>query len=269
MSKFKVGDKCRVLPSKECHACKGELLEIVSINNGQCYPITTQTIKGYKEIFTEDCLVLINEPLKNCIIVNITSQEQHKRVQEKLFGMGNYWFSQNKEIHKQDFTGQDCLVISDDGTIFIGSTRTHPNYRTIPALEFLGEEEEEPTEEYTPSGDTLGSCGYYGKSLPEKITLSSTPWHSPWYEMYKEYNKLTNTPEVTGVNKIMNNIVTFAKDLLLSADEKLLRKYGLHDENGNTTGTADALVAAKLVKDNEPYLLEIAKAKEADEKANK
>lgn len=64
---------------------------------------------------------------------------------------------------------------------------------------------------------------------------------------------------------IMSKITTFAKNLVLSADEKLLRKYGLHDECGNHTDEAEELVMAKLVKENESYLVELATAMQAEE----
>ena len=38
-------------------------------------------------------LVEDKKPLTNTIITNIKDVEQHKRVQEKLFEMGNYWNS--------------------------------------------------------------------------------------------------------------------------------------------------------------------------------
>jgi len=71
----------------------------------------------------------------------------------------------------------------------------------------------------------------------------------------KEINKQT----------IMSKITTFAKNLVLSADEKLLRKYGLHTECGEATEEATDLVIAKLVKENESYLIELATAMQAEE----
>jgi hypothetical protein len=64
---------------------------------------------------------------------------------------------------------------------------------------------------------------------------------------------------------IMSKITTFAKNLVLSADEKLLRKYGLKDECGEFTDEAESLVMAKLVKENEAYLVELATAMQSEE----
>ena len=71
----------------------------------------------------------------------------------------------------------------------------------------------------------------------------------------------------TKINKktIMSKITTFAKNLVLSADEKLLRKYGLKNECGEFTDEAESLVIAKLVKENESYLIELAKGMEVEE----
>lgn len=73
------------------------------------------------------------------------------------------------------------------------------------------------------------------------------------------------------INKktIMSKITTFVKNSLLSADEKVLRKYGLKNECGEFTQEATDLVVAKLVKENEEYLVKVAKDMEAEEKASK
>jgi hypothetical protein len=64
---------------------------------------------------------------------------------------------------------------------------------------------------------------------------------------------------------IMSKVTSFVKNLTLSADEKLLRKYGLKNECGEYTSEAIDAVKLKLVSDNESYLIEIAKGLEAEE----
>ena len=64
---------------------------------------------------------------------------------------------------------------------------------------------------------------------------------------------------------IMSNIINFAKDLVLSADEKLLRKHGLKDECGNYTEAYNELRRMSANKEFEPKAIEIAKKKEAEE----
>lgn len=64
---------------------------------------------------------------------------------------------------------------------------------------------------------------------------------------------------------IMTTIKEFAKNLVLSADEKLLRKHGLKDGCGSYTADAKDLVIEKLTSDNEKYLIDIAEQKEKEE----
>ena len=64
----------------------------------------------------------------------------------------------------------------------------------------------------------------------------------------------------------MSKITTFAKNLVLSADEKLLRKFGLKNECGEYTSDARELVIEKLIADNQAYLIDTAKALEVEEK---
>lgn len=67
----------------------------------------------------------------------------------------------------------------------------------------------------------------------------------------------------------MSKATNYIKNLTLSADEKLLRKYGFKDSCGDYTSEAMDLVEAKLVKDNEDYLIEIAKGLELEAKDSK
>ncbi|MEK7180279.1 MAG: hypothetical protein AAB706_02285 [Patescibacteria group bacterium] len=55
------------------------------------------------------------------------------------------------------------------------------------------------------------------------------------------------------------------KDLTLSANERLLIKYGFQDRCGEFTADARELIMLKLVRDNEAYLLKIAGKLEAEE----
>lgn len=70
---------------------------------------------------------------------------------------------------------------------------------------------------------------------------------------------------------IMSKITTYVKNLTLSADEKLLRKYYLHDECGETTDAGKDAILAKFFasKENQDYLVEIAKGLDAEAKEDK
>lgn len=83
-------------------------------------------------------------------------------------------------------------------------------------------------------------------------------------ELYLYINEI-NKPK----QNIMTDIIEFAKNLTLSKEEKLLRKHGLKDENNNYTQEARVLVGEKQMKENEAYLIEIAEAKEAEDKTTK
>ena len=100
------------------------------------------------------------------------------------------------------------------------------------------------------------------------------PNHSlPNYKWYIDEN--TNVPNVptekTIFNKIKDttmNLVKFAKDLTLSAEEKLLRKYGLKQDDGIYTQSAIDLIQQKLCKDNEQYLIDLLNEQEKENKKN-
>lgn len=68
---------------------------------------------------------------------------------------------------------------------------------------------------------------------------------------------------------IMSKIMEFAKNLVLSADEKLLRKHDLKDSCGEYTEEAEVIVMQKIMKDNEEYLISIAKQLEEETKSTK
>lgn len=85
------------------------------------------------------------------------------------------------------------------------------------------------------------------------------------FPLYVSKNLPINNNKQTFMSKATNYI----KNLTLSADEKLLRKYGFKDSCGDYTSEAMDLVEAKLVKDNEDYLIEIAKGLELEAKDSK
>jgi len=82
-------------------------------------------------------------------------------------------------------------------------------------------------------------------------------------EYWKLISKKNNIMEE--VKNVVGNIREFAKNLVLSADEKLLRKYGLKDGRGEYTSDAKEIIIEKLAEDNKDYLLAIVNAKETEE----
>lgn len=75
------------------------------------------------------------------------------------------------------------------------------------------------------------------------------------------------TPTSEPRKSIMSAIIEYAKNLKLTADEKLLRKYGMQDSCGEFSDDYKRIVKAKWYaeKANVDYVLEILKAKEAEE----
>ena len=71
--------------------------------------------------------------------------------------------------------------------------------------------------------------------------------------------------------KIGSKVASFVKNLSLSSDEKLLRKYGLHDECGRNTYDAKEAILERIfgTEKNQSYLIEIAEGLEAEANKNK
>jgi len=74
---------------------------------------------------------------------------------------------------------------------------------------------------------------------------------------------------ISNNKKTMSTILKFAKNLVLSSDEKLLRKYSLKDNCGEYTDEARELVLNKLIAENEKYFIEIATKMQEEENKNK
>jgi hypothetical protein len=123
-----------------------------------------------------------------------------------------------------------------------------------------------------PKLDSLENGGYHQTYKESDLELvGEAKGYSDWLAMpiatpadvLEGLNKLIKPNKLT---KTMSNIVTFAKNLALSKEEKLLRKYGLKDECGNYTAYAGEIIMKKLIEDNEAELIKICEAKEAEEK---
>jgi len=117
--------------------------------------------------------------------------------------------------------------------------------------------------------DSGGYCytGYYDSSDYNGYIHMSAQEFINKYNINDNNQILDEKPNKHGFKTIMSKITTFAKNLILSSDEKLLRKHGLHTECGDPTSEAIDLVITKLVKENEAYLIELAKGIELEEKS--
>jgi hypothetical protein len=249
------------------HFKKGDIL-VFEKDDGTSSPLFKRLSDNKINFCLFNRLEYADEPkISNTIITNITSPEQHKKVQEKLFGMGYHWsglkvgeyfdnYRKDLKNYCIDLSGPFhpmTLEFSDESYYRI----KNPNSRFIPASEFLEEELGTLTEQ-----SLQRAISYFSNQLEPTFVYGKS--------LYNKLNNPTPTPrDGNGIKKVMSNILQFAKNLTLSVDEKLLRKYGLHDENGARTSTAEDLIEEKMFADNEPYLIETAKAMEAEEKASK
>lgn len=228
MSKFKVGDRVKQTFYSSLSDEIGTIID--KSPNGK----TNWLIKGFSSgnivgnlrSFSEEYLILATEPLTNTIITNITSPEQHKRVQEKLFETGCEWINSGRKI-----VLESCEYITvDENQKMYNQNLRRINYKNVSASSFLGEDEDH--EEMTKCLEKLIK---YNSVLPDfsnKVEPQRPPLmvfdeaaNVDWGKIFSGAFKTTYTNKNI-IKKSMNNIVTFAKDLLLSADEKLLRKYG-------------------------------------------
>lgn len=108
--------------------------------------------------------------------------------------------------------------------------------------------------------------------------IQENMWYrSMWYRSIGNFAKLDIEPfGVYPINNnkktnIMSKITSYVKNLTLSADEKLLRKYGLHDDCGNTTYDGKEAIMENFYnsKENQDYLISIAKGLEEEANKNK
>lgn len=96
---------------------------------------------------------------------------------------------------------------------------------------------------------------------------SNTTWKMYIDEAIGSSGSINNNKKTN----IMSKITSYVKNLTLTSDEKLLRKYGLHDDCGNNTSEAENAIDEKNYnsKENQDYLITIAKGLEEEANKNK
>ena len=230
MSKFKVGDEVRIISQE--HSCSlqdvGDSFIVGEVfNDGEGGKLWYRKDKGNAYGVREDCLEPVSQkkqPISNCIITNITSPEQHKRVQEKLFGMGYEWFN-GENINEEATEYNNCLG-KDNGKMEYVSGENNPaqwyrnnNYiidKEIPASEFLGEEEVSKFNQ----GDCIIRIKEYYKNN------------------FVELNNPTTEPCVSKGNKIMSLITNALK----SKEDKALEEFNLGSEKELNSNGRDEFI---------------------------
>lgn len=242
---FKVGDKVRCIreSSGECGDStyggsgweKGLEFTVTEINlHGNDYAEKGHVYWGGKNQggVYGNWLELV-KPQSEKLLIHCPTLRLWKKVLDKAFSEGKEWITGSKEYY-QDYwdRAKENSVIDIEGNVitYWGFSR------------FTGAKVKQPNHKAMEAEEYLG--------INYKINC-------PLGEQNKSKG---NT---------MSNIIKFAKELTLSADEKLLRKYGLKDECGEYTIEGRELVYRKLVADNGAYLIEIATKKEAEDKEKK
>jgi len=214
----------------------------------------------HNEIYFE--LVTKTPTFTNQIITDIKDQEQADRIGKKLDSMGGRayinikWSEGKNNIIKFNYNGYYYTYVDNE-----------PTWTHITANKFLGEEDNLDTLQHM-----VDRSHYWSLTSVPGYFKGTDSGNSMRDKQFKKFNYNTpTTPSSVKGNNIMSSIVNFAKDLLLSTDEKLLRKYGLHDENGNNSSVAEELIMDKFLNspENQAYLLEVATAKQAEDKSNK
>ena len=87
-----------------------------------------------------------------------------------------------------------------------------------------------------------------------------------WVNGY-DFNESDLELLTTNKKNIMSTITKFVKDLGLSADEKLLRKYNLKTDCGDYTSESINVLLQDICKEREARLIEIANGLEAENKS--
>jgi len=272
MSKFKVGDRVKRIGCPNSRMKPGDIGEITSIRqdkrNGDWLMIRLDKTGDIDGSHNENYFDLVTTTFINHIITDIKDQDQANRIGKKLDSMG---CSLGYDIKWSKYT-RSIIKVNENSIYYTYWDNDEPYWTHITANEFLGEEPSETVlTSYSDTATTIPSK-WCGAGISNKL-IEQLEQDELYVTISKEFNKY-NTPttpsSVKGKN-IMSNIVNFAKDLLLSPNEKLLRKYGLHDENSNNTSEARQLINDKIYNspENQAYLLEVATAKQAEDKSNK
>lgn len=128
----------------------------------------------------------------------------------------------------------------------------------------------ELVEEWSPSGITLHSGsveGYIDKAIEYMKPGGLYPINTGFMGEVGGYKFYQNKEE----KSIMSKISSYVKNLTLSADEKLLRKYGLKNECGEVTREGQEAIWENFYNspENIAYLVSIAQGLEEESKKNK
>ncbi len=169
--------------------------------------------------------------ITSIVITEIANENEYNQAVQILKDNGGAWSGGGHDFAKLSKEG----LVVDGGGKFWNTLSSWEDYAYLTFQEFLEK---------------------YGKKEVQ-----------PKFKVGDRVNESINTPEMVnnGFKKTMNAIIKTIKNLSLTADEKLLRKFGFKDECGNYTQDARDIVIEKLVADNNQYLIDTATALQAEE----
>lgn len=242
--KFKVGDTVRIKkPSTERSSDKCYWVGGMDNFDGTVAVLKGKTsgkywnLEGDKEnwSFSEEWLEGIYEKggveeVPDKLIIHCPTQEDYNKIVDKIGGyLGGTSVWQDEETGLRIKDGKIVDHSSMDYHI-----KSYPDYTVTTAKEYLGEQD-------LPDKLVLDTSMLNGCGVTEMMREIYPVRELPFYTMWRESSQtLSNKPNSDSVAKtIMTNIVKFATDLTLSADEKSLRKAGLKNEDGYTSDAID------------------------------
>lgn len=246
MTKFKVGDRVRILGDSEYYGQRNGV-GIISVlqTSGNDYEVQWQN-PYYQNSYNHKDIELVDAPTTSTgfkqkaksfkHIVHCKTEREYKEVLQ--------WLEDNTDIQYdnckptsyrvwKDYEEETRILFDEDGIHGRGGSGSYKedmykDHKFCTAQEFL----EEVTGGKTLNASNINSV--MNQCIDNMIKQSFPP-----------LNNKINKPKKTTMSKIVKRI----KDLGLSSDEKLLRKHDMHDEDGDfTTAKVEALMLLEAQK---------------------
>ena len=200
----------------------------------------------------------------------------------------NLYYDIVEEQSKNQLGGCFSCFNAEDLEEYTENAVNQPKFKIDDKVEFVGDGKRIPQyfKESSPANIpvrklTHGTCSLgedYARDKAKIVDTHNEYFIVEWQDKDGETMRLGFLPESLilisspishNPKNIMSDIISFVKNSLLSADEKLLRKYNLHNECSQPTESYKQLVLDKLYADNLAYVVEMATAMEEEEKAKK
>lgn len=250
MHKFKVGDKVRFIKNHPDNCCKIQLgnLGTVSTLRGGLWDVLVlwDKVNSFCSC-PKDCIELVEDTPKPKFKVGDKIRIEDKPERWSSLLANNYPLDL---IYPEEFIIEG---IKDGGyyTAMVASGYGFDLSHLITENNIKLVEEE---------------CKSCEVDKPWKVLTQGFIGELGGYDYYKD-----NEPTTSSIKKggsIMTKITTYIKNLTLSTDEKLLRKYNLHDECGENTEEGREAILNNFfnTKENQAYLVSIAQGLEDESK---